>query len=114
MEAQAREVAEARLKAETAIRAEAEQKAASRVEGVSPSNRGRAARDTVTVATGVNLNHGAVPRAVEVLAPADAQSNGRTAQCEACGREGVPESHLSRLDSGQLVCPDCMMVARTC
>jgi len=113
MEAQARAVAEARLKAETELRAESEEKAGSCVEGVSPSNRGRDARDTMAVAPGVNLSHDAAPRVVEGLALADAQSNGRTAQCEACGRDGVPESHLYRLDSGQLVCPDCMMVART-
>jgi hypothetical protein len=113
MESQARAVAEARLKAETELRAEAEQKAASRVEGVSPSNRGRDARETVTPAAGGNLNHGAALRAVERVGLADAQSNGRTAQCEACGRDGVPENHLSRIDSGQLVCPDCMVVART-
>jgi hypothetical protein len=117
MEAQARSVAEARLKGETELRAEAEQKAASRVQAVpstslgtgSPSNRRRGARDSVT------------PAAVGILSilrsslrpTVTTENNGRTASCEGCGRENVPENDLSRIESGQLVCSHCMMVART-
>lgn len=31
-----------------------------------------------------------------------------TATCESCGKEGIEVSHLVRLDSGQLLCPDCI------
>ena len=85
MEAQARTMAEARLQAETELRAEVEQKAV------------RESRVTTQ------------PERIPVRI---AESNGRTAQCEGCGRDGVPENDLSRIESGQLVCSDCMMVAR--
>ena len=32
----------------------------------------------------------------------------RTATCECCGKEDIPESDLVRIDSGQLLCPDCV------
>ena len=31
-----------------------------------------------------------------------------TAACECCGREDIPENDLARIDSGQLLCPDCL------
>lgn len=32
----------------------------------------------------------------------------RTATCECCGKKDVPENDLVRIDSGQLLCPDCL------
>ncbi len=31
-----------------------------------------------------------------------------TATCECCGEEGIEVNHLVRIDSGQLLCPDCL------
>ena len=39
-------------------------------------------------------------------------SVGRTGPCEGCGRQDVPEKDLAKIDSGQLVCPDCLMLIR--
>lgn len=84
MEAQARALAEARLKA--------------KADSWSESERGV---DRQTHAGGE-----------VVAAPSTlARSYGRTAQCEGCGRDGVPEEGLCRIESGQVVCSDCMMVA---
>ena len=84
MEAQSRSIAEARLEAEMELRAEAEQKA--------------------------TCKHGATANTVSNK---KAAGNNRTATCEGCGRDGVPEHSLSRIESGQLVCSECMMVAKT-
>ncbi|MHC4433048.1 MAG: hypothetical protein ACYTBS_14495 [Planctomycetota bacterium] len=85
MEAQARALAEARLRAGSKLRAEDEW---------------RVDRETYASSE-------------VVTAPARiADGNGRTARCEGCGRGGVPEKGLSRIESGQLICSDCMMVAR--
>lgn len=100
METQARSMAEARLKAETELRAEAEEKAASRIEG----------EPVPGAVEGMPSGGGSLKRR---LGLADVDSSGRTAPCEACGRDGVPEKHLQRIASGQLVCPDCMMLVRT-
>lgn len=85
MEAQARAIAEARLKAETTLRAEAEHRAVHELQM-------RAEVDTPSSRI--------------------AENSGRTAPCEGCGRDGIPENDLSRIESGQLVCSDCMMLAR--
>ena len=85
MEAQARAMAEARLEAETELRAEAEERAVQK-------SHMRAEAETTS------------SRVVD--------SSGRTAPCEGCGRDDVPENDLARIGSGQLVCSDCMMLAR--
>ena len=103
LEAQARSIAEARLEAEMELHAEAERKDTSRGEGVSPSKRGRDARDTGAPAMDRSLKRG-------LGFAAAAENNGRTATCEGCGRDGVPEHDLRRIESGQLVCPDCMVL----
>lgn len=36
----------------------------------------------------------------------------RTAACECCGRQDVPENELAKIDSGQLLCPDCLRAMR--
>lgn len=36
----------------------------------------------------------------------------RAATCECCGKEDVPEKDLVRIDSGQLLCPDCLGALR--
>ena len=36
----------------------------------------------------------------------------KTLSCECCGKESVPENDLVKLDSGQLVCPDCLIAMR--
>ena len=120
MESHARSIAEARLEAETELRAEAEHRAASRVEGVPafagmtlPSNRDQDARNTVTPAPVGGLKRHSPGDTSLCMRPPDTENNGRTASCEGCGRDNVPENDLSRIESGQLVCPECMMVART-
>ncbi len=35
-----------------------------------------------------------------------------TATCQCCGNEGVPVIHLYEIDSGQLLCPDCLKSLR--
>ncbi len=35
-----------------------------------------------------------------------------TGTCECCGRDGVPEDELVRIDSGQFFCPDCLKALR--
>ena len=37
---------------------------------------------------------------------------GMTGTCECCDRNDVPESDLSKIDSGQLLCPDCLKMLR--
>jgi len=97
MEAQARAMAEARLRAETELRAEA---------------RDVIVRETpVRVETEIYRPTGGRRRRSLELADSN-RSNGRTAPCEGCGRDGIPENELERIESGQLVCPDCMMLAR--
>ena len=41
-----------------------------------------------------------------------AESTGGTGPCEGCGQEDVPEKDLARIDSGQLVCPNCLTLIR--
>ena len=36
----------------------------------------------------------------------------RAGTCECCGRKDVPENDLAKIDSGQLVCPDCLTLIR--
>jgi transketolase len=35
-----------------------------------------------------------------------------TATCECCGKQDIPETDLVRIDSGQLLCPDCVKQLR--
>lgn len=103
MESHARSIAEARLEAETELRAEAEQKAERELQ-----MRAKAETTAESLKRRTHLN------TVEGLGTADStEGNGnKTAPCEGCGRDNVPENDLSRIESGQLVCPECMMVAR--
>ncbi len=86
MEAQARAIAEATAQAEAQLRSEAEQRA---------NSQAKARMKTETKSC----------RA--------ADSVGRTKPCEGCGQQDVPERDLAKIDSGQLVCPDCLMLMRT-
>jgi len=86
MEAQARAIAEAKAQAEAELRSEAEQRA--------------------------NLQTEAGMKA-ETKFGRQSDSVGRTGPCEGCGRQDVPEKDLAKIDSGQLVCPDCLMLIRT-
>ncbi|NIP23909.1 MAG: hypothetical protein GWN67_06945 [Phycisphaerae bacterium] len=36
----------------------------------------------------------------------------RTSTCQCCGNEGVPATHLYKIDSRQLLCPDCLKSLR--
>lgn len=36
----------------------------------------------------------------------------RTATCQCCGNDGFPAIHLYKIDSGQLLCPDCLKSLR--
>ena len=36
----------------------------------------------------------------------------RTGTCECCGRNDVPEQDLDTIDSGQLLCSDCIKMMR--
>ena len=36
----------------------------------------------------------------------------RTATCECCGKKDIPENDLVKIDSGQLLCPDCVKQLR--
>jgi hypothetical protein len=36
----------------------------------------------------------------------------RSLPCECCGREDVPENELTRIDSGQMLCRDCLRAMR--
>ena len=36
----------------------------------------------------------------------------KTGTCECCDRNDVPESNLSKIDSGQLLCSDCLKMLR--
>ncbi|MBL7186189.1 MAG: hypothetical protein ISS70_07665 [Phycisphaerae bacterium] len=85
MEARARAIAEARAQAEAELRSEAEQRA--------------------------NLQAKAGMRA-ETKFRGQTESTGRTGPCEGCGQQDVPEEDLAKIDSGQLVCPDCLMLIR--
>ncbi len=85
MEAQTRAIAEARAEAEAELRSEAEQRASSLA-------KARIKDDT---------KYGEL-----------AESAGETGSCEGCGLEHVPEYELAKIDSGQLVCSDCLMLIR--
>ena len=85
MEAQARVIAEAKAATEAELRSEAERRAASQA-------RARVTADT---------KHGGL-----------AESASKTAPCEGCGQQNIPEHELAKIDSGQLVCPDCLMLIR--
>lgn len=39
-------------------------------------------------------------------------SAGKTAACDCCGKAEIPENELSRIDSGQLLCSDCLRALR--
>lgn len=84
METQARAIAEARAQAEAELRSEAEQRANSQAQARMKSENRFGGGD----------------------------SAGRRGPCEGCGRQDVPENDLARIDSGQLVCPDCLMLIR--
>jgi uncharacterized protein YbaP (TraB family) len=36
----------------------------------------------------------------------------KTAACDCCGKAEIPEDELSRIDSGQLLCSDCLRALR--
>jgi hypothetical protein len=36
----------------------------------------------------------------------------KTAACDCCGKAEIPEDQLSRIDSGQLLCSDCLRALR--
>ncbi len=36
----------------------------------------------------------------------------KTAACDCCGKAEIPEDELSRIDSGQLLCPECLRALR--
>jgi hypothetical protein len=52
----------------------------------------------------------------EISAPADApeppEPEPRTAVCECCSRNHLPDRDMSRIDSGQLLCRDCLAELR--
>ncbi len=85
VQGEARARAEATLRAEAELRSEAEQRANSQ------------AKARIEIGAGYG-------RAAE--------SAGRSGPCEGCGQQDVPEHELAKIDSGQLVCPDCLTLIR--
>lgn len=85
MEAQTRAIAEARAEVEAELRSEAERRAASQASAIIKDN-------------------------TKYGEPAESAS--KTAPCEGCGRQNIPEYELAKVESGQLVCPDCLMLVR--
>lgn len=84
-EARARQEAEAIARAERALRIEAEQRAESQAQARAEAEE--------------KLN--------KLL-----KDTPRTGTCECCGREDVPENELAKIDSGQMLCLDCLRMLR--
>jgi chromosome segregation ATPase len=84
-EARARQEAETKTRAERALRIDAEQRAESQAQARADAE--------------ARLN-----KALEDMP--------RTGTCECCGREDVPENELTKIDSGQKLCPDCLRMLR--
>jgi hypothetical protein len=84
-EARARQEAESEARAERTLRIEAEQRAESEAQARAEAEK--------------KLN-----QALEDIP--------RTGTCECCGRKDVPEKELAKIDSGQMLCPDCLRMLR--
>jgi uncharacterized protein (UPF0212 family) len=41
-----------------------------------------------------------------------ANAAARTGTCECCGKDNIEETDLVRIDSGQLLCPDCCLALK--
>lgn len=117
-----------RAEIETTIRAEAEQKMKSYTDEIAKVK----AEATETIAKlkaefaeQIKAYSDAAARAeekakAEAAARAEAEAklneilvhSTRTATCECCGKDDVPENDVVRIDSGQLLCPDCVKQLR--
>ena len=87
--------AQALAKAQERAGAEAEQRAQIEAEARAMAEARAEAR------TGTEPGYGRV-----------AEDTGNRVPCEGCGQHDVPEHELAKIDSGQLVCQDCLMLIR--
>ena len=106
--------AEARARAEATLRAEAEQRAQMEAQARARAEATAQAEAQLRSEAEQRANSQAKARMkAETKSCRAADSVGRTRACEGCGQQGVPEKDLAKIDSGQSVCPDCLMLART-
>ena len=99
------ETANARVEAEQRARAAAEAKLAQMIQaaGSVPQNKGQAAPKERPPATPTRAQAPVVARPVAV----------ETGLCECCDATGIAMTHLTRIDSGQWLCPRCLAAFRT-
>jgi hypothetical protein len=90
----------ARAYGELLARTEAEEKARAEAEG-----RAEVERQARSYAEGAAKVEGR-PIAIRAISVG-------TASCQGCGKKGFREEELSRADSGQLLCEDCLKAFRT-
>jgi len=105
--------AEARVRAESEKRAQAEeramvesQKRAQAEERLKVESDKRAAAEEKAMAESQKRVE-AEAKLEEALSSAK-----KTAACDCCGKAEIPEDELSRIDSGQLLCSDCLRALR--
>ena len=49
---------------------------------------------------------------IEEKAKQAQQAPAKTATCDCCGRQDIPESDMVKIDSGQMFCPECLKELR--
>ena len=105
--------AEARVRAESEKRAQAEeramvesQKRAQTEERLKVESDKRAAAEEKAMAESQKRAE-AEAKLEEALSSAR-----KTTACDCCGKAEIPKDELSRIDSGQLLCPDCLRALR--
>ncbi|MBN2137209.1 MAG: hypothetical protein JW720_05340 [Sedimentisphaerales bacterium] len=91
--------AEERVAGETAARIEAEERLAAEIEARTTAEQLAAEQSRLRAEAEVKLEE-------RLNAPA------RMGTCDCCGRDDIPQEELSGIDSGQLLCPDCLSALR--
>jgi hypothetical protein len=105
------ETANAKIDAETKARAEAEAKLAQMAHSGPP--RGPDSEPKAEAEEFPALQSDIQIGAIESAAPPAANPPVEFGVCECCEAGGIPLASLKRIDSGQLLCPDCLAALRT-
>jgi hypothetical protein len=113
------ETANARLEAEQRARADAEARLAQMLQAAGPMRQTAGQAGLETPAPSRSTAPVPVPVAAQpaldgaVIPTADPSLPLETGLCECCGATGIALTHLTRIDSGQFLCPRCLAALRT-
>jgi hypothetical protein len=111
--ANAIKAAQARLQVEAELRADAEQRSDSLYEARSQAESKAQQEAALRQQAQQRADSEARARAeVEAKLNKLLESLQRTGTCECCGRKEVPEKELAKIDSGQLLCSECLRLLR--